>query len=182
MESNGNILAHSASLLSPHEQNEISSFLSDFKAGKPSMPQTQGDQSSPISPGEPFPSMVGLGLVSPITTSYQQAGIHMEHNRTLSIQATPRETDTPTTTATPTARSKKTQPKPRRMRKKGELLNEEEKKANHIASEQKRRQNIKAGYAQLSQIVPTLSQNQRSEAIVLQKSKNKHIFRDHLDQ
>ncbi|CAM0138787.1 unnamed protein product [Umbelopsis sp. WA50703] len=51
-----------------------------------------------------------------------------------------------------------------------ELLTEAEKKANHIASEQKRRQNIRIGFDQLVDIVPTLSQNHRSEAMILQKS------------
>ncbi|KAJ1891667.1 Transcription factor, partial [Coemansia sp. IMI 209127] len=55
-------------------------------------------------------------------------------------------------------------------KKKGELLTENEKKANHIASEQKRRQNIRVGYDQLIQIVPTLTPSQRSEALILQKT------------
>ncbi|CAG8544122.1 4029_t:CDS:2 [Diversispora eburnea] len=42
-----------------------------------------------------------------------------------------------------------------------ELLTEAEKKANHIASEQKRRQNIRLGFDQLVEIVPTLSQCHR---------------------
>jgi Helix-loop-helix DNA-binding domain len=53
-----------------------------------------------------------------------------------------------------------------------ELLTEAEKKANHIASEQKRRQNIRVGFDQLVEIVPTLSQSHRSEAIILQKCKS----------
>ncbi|KAJ2780156.1 Transcription factor [Coemansia javaensis] len=56
------------------------------------------------------------------------------------------------------------------VKKKGELLTVEEKKANHIASEQKRRQNIRTGYDQLIQIVPTLTPSQRSEALILQKT------------
>ncbi|KAJ2712990.1 Transcription factor [Coemansia sp. Cherry 401B] len=59
---------------------------------------------------------------------------------------------------------------PRVVKKKGELLTEDEKKANHIASEQKRRQNIRVGYDQLIQIVPTLTPSQRSEALILQKT------------
>ncbi|KAF9923015.1 hypothetical protein FBU30_006871 [Linnemannia zychae] len=51
-----------------------------------------------------------------------------------------------------------------------ELLTEAEKKANHIASEQKRRQNIRIGFDSLVEIVPTLSECQRSEALILQKS------------
>ncbi|KAJ2742322.1 Transcription factor [Coemansia sp. BCRC 34301] len=58
----------------------------------------------------------------------------------------------------------------RTAKKKGELLTEDEKKANHIASEQKRRQNIRTGYDQLIQIVPTLTPSQRSEALILQKT------------
>jgi len=52
-----------------------------------------------------------------------------------------------------------------------ELLTEEEKKANHIASEQKRRQNIKCGFELLVEKVPTLSQCHRSESLILQKCK-----------
>ncbi|RKP23531.1 hypothetical protein SYNPS1DRAFT_9800, partial [Syncephalis pseudoplumigaleata] len=51
-----------------------------------------------------------------------------------------------------------------------ELLSESEKKANHIASEQKRRQNIRVGFASLTEMIPTLSQCSRSEALILQKS------------
>ncbi|GJJ78891.1 hypothetical protein EMPS_11250 [Entomortierella parvispora] len=51
-----------------------------------------------------------------------------------------------------------------------ELLTDAEKKANHIASEQKRRQNIRVGFDCLVEIVPTLSECHRSEALILQKS------------
>lgn len=51
-----------------------------------------------------------------------------------------------------------------------ELLTESEKKANHIASEQRRRQNIRTGFDSLCEIVPTLTQSHRSEALILQKS------------
>ncbi|KAJ2488903.1 Transcription factor [Coemansia sp. RSA 2050] len=71
------------------------------------------------------------------------------------------------TTITPAT----TKPRVSRVtKKKGELLTEDEKKANHIASEQKRRQNIRTGYDQLIQIVPTLTPSQRSEALILQKT------------
>ncbi|KAI8847670.1 Myc-type, basic helix-loop-helix domain-containing protein, partial [Chytridium lagenaria] len=49
-------------------------------------------------------------------------------------------------------------------------FSEEKKKSNHIASEQRRRQNIRDGFHQLVEIVPTLSNCQRSEAVILQKS------------
>lgn len=51
-----------------------------------------------------------------------------------------------------------------------ELLSEDQKRANHIASEQKRRANIRVGFEKLVDIVPTLSSGHRSEALILQKS------------
>ncbi|KAI8639456.1 hypothetical protein BD408DRAFT_349871 [Parasitella parasitica] len=51
-----------------------------------------------------------------------------------------------------------------------ELLSEDQKKANHIASEQKRRANIRIGFDQLVDMVPTLDNCHRSEALILQKS------------
>lgn len=53
-----------------------------------------------------------------------------------------------------------------------ELLSEAQKKANHIASEQKRRHNIRVGFDQLTDIVPTLSHCHRSESLILQKCKS----------
>ncbi|KAI9470614.1 MAG: hypothetical protein EXX96DRAFT_622827 [Benjaminiella poitrasii] len=59
-----------------------------------------------------------------------------------------------------------------------ELLTEAEKKANHIASEKKRRQNIRLGFDQLIESVPSLTQGNRSEAFILQKSVDhiKHLM------
>ncbi|KAI8359779.1 hypothetical protein BD560DRAFT_405222 [Blakeslea trispora] len=67
--------------------------------------------------------------------------------------------------------SKDTPKKERKGRKAPhELLTDAEKKANHIASEKKRRQNIRLGFDQLIEIVPSLTQGNRSEAFILQKS------------
>jgi hypothetical protein len=52
-----------------------------------------------------------------------------------------------------------------------ELLSDDQKRANHIASEQKRRANIRIGFEKLVDIVPTLSSGHRSEALILQKCK-----------
>jgi heteromeric Ino2p/Ino4p transcription factor len=49
-------------------------------------------------------------------------------------------------------------------------LTEQEKKNNHIASEQKRRQAIREGFDRLTELVPGLEGQGRSESIVLQKS------------
>ncbi|KAG5463554.1 MAG: hypothetical protein BJ554DRAFT_6549 [Olpidium bornovanus] len=59
----------------------------------------------------------------------------------------------------------------RRGAKGQDLLTESERKANHIASEQRRRQNIRIGFDTLCDLVPTLSQCHRSEALILQKCK-----------
>ncbi|KAK3945393.1 hypothetical protein QBC46DRAFT_117148 [Diplogelasinospora grovesii] len=47
-----------------------------------------------------------------------------------------------------------------------------EKKANHIASEHKRREAIRAGFDQLTQIVPNLEGMARSEGLVLRATKD----------
>jgi len=49
-------------------------------------------------------------------------------------------------------------------------LSEHEKKANHIASEQKRRQAIREGFDRLTELVPGLEGQGRSESVVLKKT------------
>ncbi|KAI8967084.1 Myc-type, basic helix-loop-helix domain-containing protein, partial [Mycotypha africana] len=51
-----------------------------------------------------------------------------------------------------------------------ELLTEEEKRNNHIASEQKRRSMIRSGFKNLTEIVPTLSKiaNNSKSTILMQ--------------
>lgn len=67
--------------------------------------------------------------------------------------------------STPTAASKSSgqdKDKPR--------LTDQEKKNNHIASEQKRRAAIREGFDRLTELVPGLEGQGRSESIVLQKT------------
>ena len=56
----------------------------------------------------------------------------------------------------------------------GQRLTEQQKKENHIASEKRRRENIKDGFQALCDLVPTLanatSNSQKSEAVILQNS------------
>lgn len=88
--------------------------------------------------------------------------------------------DTSTTScSTPTPTQQQPQPRKQRRPRKAphELLSEAEKKANHIASEQKRRQNIRLGFEQLIEVVPALSQGNRSEALILQKCKSMNIVK-----
>ncbi|CAO3568306.1 unnamed protein product [Mortierella alpina] len=73
-------------------------------------------------------------------------------------------------TLSPTKNPSTNQAQPRSKKPPHELLTDAEKKANHIASEQKRRQNIRVGFDSLVEIVPTLSECHRSEALILQKS------------
>jgi hypothetical protein len=49
-------------------------------------------------------------------------------------------------------------------------LTEQEKKHNHIASEQKRRAAIREGFDRLTELVPGLEGQGRSESVVLQKT------------
>ncbi|CEG81131.1 Putative Helix-loop-helix DNA-binding domain protein [Rhizopus microsporus] len=58
----------------------------------------------------------------------------------------------------------------KRSRSHKELLTEEEKRANHIASEQKRRSTIRNGFKELSELVPTLKNINNSKSTVLFKA------------
>jgi hypothetical protein len=49
-------------------------------------------------------------------------------------------------------------------------LTDQEKKSNHIASEQKRRAAIREGFDRLTELVPGLEGQGRSESVVLQKT------------
>ncbi|CEP17679.1 hypothetical protein [Parasitella parasitica] len=76
-----------------------------------------------------------------------------------------------TSPSSPSTAAPAGRPKAGRVRKPAhELLSEDQKKANHIASEQKRRANIRIGFDQLVDMVPTLDNCHRSEALILQKS------------
>ncbi|KAF9571021.1 hypothetical protein EC968_001108 [Mortierella alpina] len=86
------------------------------------------------------------------------------------MPAAPQQESTLSPTPSQNSSSSQAQPKPGSKKPHHELLTEAEKKANHIASEQKRRQNIRVGFDSLVEIVPTLSDCHRSEAVILQKS------------
>ncbi|KAI9032908.1 hypothetical protein CLU79DRAFT_830751 [Phycomyces nitens] len=59
---------------------------------------------------------------------------------------------------------------PKRNKPQKELLTEEEKRTNHIASEQKRRSTIRTGFKDLTDIVPTLKNINNSKSAVLFKA------------
>lgn len=63
------------------------------------------------------------------------------------------------------------EPIARRDKPKGELLSKEERKANHIACEKKRREAIRTEYSKIVELVPGLDvAHSRSEALVLEKT------------
>lgn len=72
----------------------------------------------------------------------------------------------------PPARKSQKVEKATTMRRKPhrELLTEEEKRANHIASEQKRRSTIRSGFKELTDIIPTLKNINNSKSTVLFKA------------
>jgi hypothetical protein len=58
----------------------------------------------------------------------------------------------------------------KRSKQQKELLTEEEKRANHIASEQKRRNTIRTGFKELTDIIPTLKNINNSKSTILFKA------------
>lgn len=101
-------------------------------------------------------------------------GIHDMNTTTSRKRKQHSTTETTTTTTTAddpvddsSSSNKKAATNTRRCRKAPhELLTEAEKKANHIASEQKRRQNIRLGFDQLIDIVPSLNHGNRSVSLL----------------
>ncbi|KAI7869284.1 hypothetical protein BDF14DRAFT_343401 [Spinellus fusiger] len=59
---------------------------------------------------------------------------------------------------------------PKRSRPQKELLTEDEKRANHIASEQKRRSTIRSGFKDLTDLIPALKNINHSKSTVLFKA------------
>lgn len=55
-------------------------------------------------------------------------------------------------------------------KKNRELLSDDQKRANHIASEQKRRNTIRGGFKELTEIIPTLKNINNSKSTILFKS------------
>ncbi|KAG0373596.1 hypothetical protein BGX24_011480 [Mortierella sp. AD032] len=101
-----------------------------------------------------------------------EAMMSKHHNSNINHHPYSDDQDDPSRALSPQQNNSLNQMQPRGPGKKQphELLTDAEKKANHIASEQKRRQNIRIGFDSLVEIVPTLSECQRSEALILQKS------------
>lgn len=81
--------------------------------------------------------------------------------------STSEERDNTTSSASPSERGQLTQTAAEREKPR---LTEQEKKSNHIASEQKRRAAIREGFDRLTELVPGLAGQGRSEGMVLRKT------------
>lgn len=73
-------------------------------------------------------------------------------------------------TAGPTSETSNTSKDPSAAERDKPRLTEQEKKNNHIASEQKRRAAIREGFDRLTELVPGLEGHGRSEGMVLKKT------------
>ncbi|KAI8060181.1 hypothetical protein BC940DRAFT_312611 [Gongronella butleri] len=101
-----------------------------------------------IATSPPVPSSsMAMALSSPMSTSTSSSRKRMS----------------PCSSMSPTPSSK-------RLRQQKELLTEEEKRANHIASEQKRRNTIRTGFRDLTDIIPTLKNINNSKSTILFKA------------
>ncbi|CUS12071.1 unnamed protein product [Tuber aestivum] len=104
-----------------------------------------------------------------------------QHKRPSTPESTPPQTQAQQQPQPPpspqTSKRRKTKVKPQESKESSPTmasdrprLSEQEKKNNHIASEQKRRMAIREGFDKLTEIVPGLEGQGRSESIVLKKS------------
>jgi hypothetical protein len=79
--------------------------------------------------------------------------------------------------STSTSSNRQTTPKRSRLNK--DLLTDDEKRMNHIASEQKRRNTIRLGFKELTEIIPTLKNINNSKSTILFKAVD---YIKHLDK
>lgn len=99
------------------------------------------------------------------TSSFRTCHPH-PHYHCSSQRRMNRDADDDRSSSTPTAASKSVSG----QEKEKPRLTDQEKKNNHIASEQKRRAAIREGFDRLTELVPGLEGQGRSESIVLQKT------------
>lgn len=117
-----------------------------------------------------FPSSATFSSPHPYTLWYSRVDSTCFEIPARRVRSQPRSNMNPDdddrSSSTPTAASKsgsgQDKDKPR--------LTDQEKKNNHIASEQKRRAAIREGFDRLTELVPGLEGQGRSESIVLQKT------------
>jgi heteromeric Ino2p/Ino4p transcription factor len=116
-----------------------------YNSGSPSTSSNQS--SSPVPPP------------TATSTSTVDASCTAKNHTAVTATASQSHSSPPTTAPTAAVAEKE---KPR--------LTEQEKKTNHIASEQKRRAAIREGFDRLTELVPGLEGQGRSESVVLRKS------------
>ncbi|KAI7857193.1 hypothetical protein BDC45DRAFT_43363 [Circinella umbellata] len=145
--------------------------------------QQQQQQQQPVVPTHPHIHHDLPHSHSSSSSSHQ----HQSRESSSPMTATPLRASTSASTASPTSSynkrpstddhdmiSNKMAKRPSgtrvRSRPQKELLTEAEKRANHIASEQKRRTTIRTGFKDLTEIVPTLKNINNSKSTVLFKA------------
>ncbi|KAK4517271.1 uncharacterized protein ATC70_000603 [Mucor velutinosus] len=174
---------HNNSLFSESEQNRLRQFLDGLEDQGSSAPVAPVHLSSP----PPFHAtshrtntytaggiQINTLFIQPVTSSSKSSSTSNKKGSKKPYDKQKRRQNSPHSSSSSIA-SDEAQAKPRSKastsRKKAvELLSDDQKRANHIASEQKRRANIRIGFEKLVDIVPTLSNGHRSEALILQKS------------
>ncbi|KAJ3045655.1 hypothetical protein HDV00_007780 [Rhizophlyctis rosea] len=152
----------STNLFSQSEQAAFSAFLDHFG---PSSTQLSLTAALSTPSAKPLPPRPTPPEIPPRPIGYGGGASAKKEKRKEREEP---ESKSPASPRATSATSESADPDQKRPLK--QLLTEEEKRANHIESEKKRRLNIRMGFDQLVEMVPTLSQCHRSEALILQKS------------
>ncbi|KAF1807550.1 helix-loop-helix DNA-binding domain-containing transcription factor [Mucor lusitanicus] len=175
---------HDNSLFSESEQNRLRQFLDGFEdqgSSSPVAPVQLSSTSPPFHAKSPRTNTNSAGgiqintlFIQPATSSSKSSSMSNKKGSKKPYDKQKRRQNSPHSSTSSIA-SDEAQLKPRSKggiskKKTVELLSDDQKRANHIASEQKRRANIRIGFEKLVDIVPTLSNGHRSEALILQKS------------
>ncbi|KAI9354398.1 hypothetical protein BD770DRAFT_133071 [Pilaira anomala] len=173
------------SLFSDVEQSSLHRFLdgleSESNVNVPTVDNNQ--QPTPIILSSPYPQLGTMDTAPTKITFYNNNSIQINSSFSSSTTTTTKINKkkyqskrmspySPTLSSSTTTSSSEEIKKPKKSNKKlpHELLSDSQKKANHIASEQKRRANIRIGFDKLVDVVPTLSSGHKSEALILQKT------------
>ncbi|KAI8639178.1 hypothetical protein BD408DRAFT_392789 [Parasitella parasitica] len=157
------------SLFSEMERNQLHQFLDGFEdyEGSPSVP------ASPFSaPSTAFNTTTTGGIQINALIIPPTCNGNKKESKKLNDTQKHRQNSPQSSPSSATSDELRLGPKSKAISKKKavELLSDDQKRANHIASEQKRRANIRIGFEKLVAVVPTLSSGHKSEALILQKS------------
>ncbi|KAI9482564.1 hypothetical protein BDB00DRAFT_168613 [Zychaea mexicana] len=157
----------------PHDDDQKAYFVDDYR--KNSMISQCNHVTIPASPGpvyNPQPLLTKKRRASS-TASSAEAGddLEREEKRFKATVTTTPSLIIPTTTTSTSASTTTDSTSPSAIVPPNrELLTEEEKRANHIASEQKRRNTIRNGFKEMTELIPTLKNINNSKSTILFKA------------